>query len=239
MIRRIPSERREVELVETKDISPSVRAFLWRDVAGRAFDFLAGQWMKFFLRDGVERDYSIASPPDGSDRFEIAVTRVVGGEGSASLFSLTVGARLVVLGPNGLFVREDRHRDLPAVYVGTGTGIAPLRAMLRDELARGETAPEVLLFGCRTEADLLYRAEMEALAREHAHFAFEPTLSRPDESWRGRRGYVQAHLAEIAARLGPAHYYVCGLTKMVEDVRATLRSKLGVDRRFIHTERYD
>lgn len=228
-----------MELVETRELSPSVRGFVWRSVDGRPFDFLAGQWMKLYLPGGLERDYSIASPPDGTDRFELAITRVAGGAGSEALFALEPGARITLLGPNGLFVREDRHRDLAAVYVATGTGLAPLRAILHEELARAETTPQVLVFGCRTEADLLYRAELEALARAHTRFRYLPTLSRPPESWRGARGYVQAHLPELVRSLGPAHHYVCGLTKMIDDVRRVLKHDLGVDRRFVHTERYD
>ncbi len=225
--------------METSALSPSVRRFVWRSLDGRAFDFLAGQWMKLYLPGGLERDYSIASAPDGSDRFELAITRVEGGAGSEALFALEPGARLTSLGPNGLFVREERHRDVPAVYVATGTGVAPLRAMLREELARQETPAQILVFGCRTEADLLYRGELEALAARSPRFRYLPTLSRPSEAWTGARGYVQAQLPELARELGPAHYYVCGLTKMIDDVRRALKQELGVDRRFVHTERYD
>lgn len=249
MIRRIPAERRELELVETSALSPSVRRFVWRSVDGRPFDFLAGQWVKLYLPGGLERDYSIASPPrpldaPDADRFELAVTRVDGGPGSAALFALEPGAHVACLGPNGLFVREDRHRDAPAVYVATGTGLAPLRAILLEELARPEPAPQWLVFGCRTEEDLLYRDELEALAQRHPRFRYLPTLSRAPDAWPGRRGYVQAHLVEVARALDalggpPPHYYVCGLTKMIDEVRRTLKETLGVDRRCVHTERYD
>jgi NAD(P)H-flavin reductase len=125
------------------------------------------------------------------------------------------------------------------VYVATGTGIAPLRAMIHEELLRTESSPQVLLFGCRTEDELLYRDELEALARTHARFRYVPTLSRAGEGWSGRTGYVQSHLAAIHAELGPSHHYVCGLTKMIDDVRRTLKDAIGLDRRFVHTERYD
>lgn len=236
--------RRTLELVETSELSPSVRRFVFRTADGSAIDYLAGQWMKLYLHGGLDRDYSIASAPvtegrPGVDRFELAITRVEGGAGSAALFALEPGARVESLGPNGLFVREDRHRDVPAVYVATGTGIAPLRAMLHEELVRPESTPQVLLFGCRTEADLLYRDELEVLARTHPRFRYLPTLSRASEGWQGRTGYVQAHLAALHAELGPAHHYVCGLTKMIDDVRRALKESIGLDRRFVHTERYD
>jgi len=82
-------------------------------------------------------------------------------------------------------------------------------------------------------------AKAEALAARHARFRYLPTLSRASEAWTGRRGYVQTHLPALRHELGDAHLYVCGLSKMIDDVRAVLKTDLGVDRRFIHTERYD
>ena len=86
---------------------------------------------------------------------------------------------------------------------------------------------------------LLYRAEFEALARARARFRFEPCLSRPDAEWRGRTGYVQSQLAELVGECGKPHAYVCGLSDMVNAVRAELKQELGYDRKHIHTERYD
>lgn len=236
--------RRALVLDAIADLSPSVRSFVLRSADGAPIDYLAGQWMKLYLPGGIDRDYSIASSPvpvgePGSDRFELAITRVEGGAGSAALFSLTPGATLDALGPNGLFVREDRHRDVPAIYVATGTGLAPIRAMVHEELRRDEITAQVLVFGCRTEDDLLYRAELEALELAHARFRYLPTLSRGSDAWSGRRGYVQTHLPALCRELGDAHVYVCGLSKMIDDVRAVLKTDLGVDRRFVHTERYD
>lgn len=246
MIRRIPAERRTLELVANTALSPSVRKLVFRTTDERPFDYLAGQWVKLTLPSGLERDYSIASAPcadlthDDARRFELAVTRVEGGAGSTELTGLDVGTRVGCLGPNGLFVREDRHFDVPALYVATGTGLAPLRAMLHEELARtDEGPPQVLLFGARTEADILHREELEALAQRHPRFRYEVTLSQPSSAWTGRRGYVQTHLAELAAPLLPAHFYLCGLSRMVDAVRTLTKESLGVDRRFLHSERYD
>ncbi|MDW8246860.1 MAG: FAD-dependent oxidoreductase [Sandaracinaceae bacterium] len=241
-MKRVSSMRRVVELVEASDLSKRVRRFVFRSVDEKPIDFIAGQWMKLYLAPGIERDYSIASPPPPpgiqSNSFELAVARVDGGQGTEILFSLEPGARIECLGPNGLFIRDERHRNLPAVYVGTGTGIAPLRSMILDELRSPQPTEQWLLFGARSEEDLLYHNEFEELAKSTPHFHYLPTLSQGSPAWQGRRGYVQNHLEEIRERAGEAHYYICGLSQMVEEVRNKLKS-MGVERRFIHTERYD
>jgi NAD(P)H-flavin reductase len=124
--------------------------------------------------------------------------------------------------------------------VGTGTGVTPLRAMIHDELRRAPASGPALtlLFGCRTEHDILYRDELEALAAAHPRFAYRYTLSRPEDGYAGLRGYVQGHLAGYCAD-PRTHVYVCGLSKMVTEVRRILKEEHAYDRKRIHTERYD
>jgi ferredoxin-NADP reductase len=240
-MRRIPSVRRKLVLAEARMLSPTVRELVLRSEDGGALDYLAGQFWKLYLPGGLDRDYSVASAPEAAraDRFAIAVTRVDGGPGSEELHRMEVGAAIEGLGPNGLFVREAAHLALPAIYVGTGTGLAPLRAMLEEELARPDGPEQTLLFGCRTEDEILWRTDLERWAAASPRFRYEVTLSRGPDAWRGRRGWVQLHLAELVAPRLPAHVYVCGLSKMVGDVRRVLKEEIGVDRRLVHSERYD
>jgi NAD(P)H-flavin reductase len=241
-MRRIPPTRRALIVDSARSLSPSVRELVLRTEDRSPIDFLAGQWFKLYLPGGIDRDYSSATAPDPErpDRFAIAVTRVDQGPGSAALHDAQIGDRIESNGPNGLFVREESHRAAAAIYVGTGTGLAPLRAMLTEELERDDAVTsQVLIFGCRTERDLLWRDELAALAARHPRFHFVPTLSKPEAGWHGRRGWVQSHLKEIVPPYLPAHLYVCGLTKMITDVRRVLKEELGIDRRWVHSERYD
>lgn len=232
------------------DLAPTVRGFTLRlDPLEHdaPFAFQAGQFVQLLLPIGeksaespdglVSRDYSIASPPDGN-RVELAVTRVPGGEGSTYLADLRGGETLRANGPHGFFtVGWPMERD--AIFVGTGTGVAPLRAQIRDAFRRGTDRRLTLVEGVRTEADLLWGAEFERLAREHANFRFLPTLSRPTPAWTGLRGYVQLRVRELVARGADVDVYVCGLSRMTEDVRHLLRQELGLPRQRVHTERYD
>lgn len=237
---RPPTERRRFVVRACGDATPTVRHIVLEAEDGQPYAYLPGQWIKLYLPGGLERDYSIASAPDpvARHRIELVVTRVEGGPGSAALHAMPPGTVIESLGPSGLFVREQSHRDHPALYVATGTGLAPLRAMLEDERAQPSGQPQVLLFGARTEADLLFAREL----REEAgagHLRYEPTLSRAGDGWSGRRGYVQAHLRELVPQLPGAHVYVCGLSRMITDVRAVLKQELGLPRQQVHSERYD
>jgi ferredoxin-NADP reductase len=221
-----------------------VRALRFACVDGAPLDYVPGQWLNFDVPtdSGVaRRAYSIASAPSAEhpEQFEIAVTLVDSGSGaSRALHAFALGERCQIDGPHGFFTRE-QARALPAVLVATGTGVCPFRAMLQDELRDADGPRIELLFGCRTEQDILFREELETWARRHERFRLHVTLSRPSLGWLGLSGYVQLHLAQLIDTSNRPHVYVCGLTKMVSEVRRVLKDQLGYDRRLIHSERYD
>ncbi len=231
---------RTATLLAARMLSDDVRE-LTLDV-GEPLAWAPGQWVSLRMPVGdapLSRSYSIASPPRGDGRFELIVTRVPGGAGSGWLHAMQPGDTVEVADPTGFFTLPD-PLAAPALFVATGTGLAPLRAMLLASLARGDAAPVTLLFGVRTAADLLYADELRALEAAHPRFRFCPTLSRADDAWTGRRGYVQGHVPELAAALGEGcEAWVCGLNDMVKAVRAVLKESLGFARQRIHTERYD
>jgi len=238
---------RLAEIVSASALSPSVRSLVLRCVDGQALGHQAGQWVNLDVPvsggGGVtRRAYSVASAPSlqAPDLFEIAVTRVADGAASMALHELPLGTQLPLDGPHGFFTRES-ERDEPVLWVGTGTGLSPLRAMLEEELARGDAGrPRIaLLFGCRTEADVLWGEQLHDWVSEHPRFSLFTTLSRPAPDHFGRSGYVQAHLREVAEVMGRPIVYACGLSRMVQEVRRVLKEELGYDRRRIRTERYD
>ena len=237
------SEMREVVVRQSQMLSPNVRGLTLACADGAPLDYVPGQWVNLELDLGGQRDkraYSIASAPNTRDPscFEIAVTRVDEGLVSRALHDVPDGSVIAMDGPHGFFTREGQT-SAPAWFVGTGTGVCPLRAMLQAELAAGDGPTLGLLFGTRSEPEILYRAEFEALAAAHPRFEFHVTLSRPTEAWTGARGYVQSQLGRlIDARVKP-HVYICGLSDMVSGVRRVLKEELGYDRRSIHSERYD
>lgn len=243
----------EARLVDARPLSPSVRGLTFERVDGAAFAFEAGQWVNLVLplpQGELRRAYSIASPPGASPRFDLAVTHVRTGPGSSYLHAIEPGARLRAEGPQGFFTRPVTGAP-PALFVGTGTGVTPLRSMIGDALAHGEATPLSLLFGVRSENDILYGEELLAIPREHPHMRVEVTLSQPGDAWTGKHGYVQLHVRELYEELakratgaggpqaGAPHVFVCGLERMVGSVREVLRKSMGLPRTSVHSERYD
>lgn len=232
--------------MRTRLLTPRVRELVFERADGAAFEFAAGQWVSLRIRalEGeLHRTYSLASAPDATPRFELAVTLVDAGPGSGALHRLAPGVSVQVTGPQGLFGRDPTATG-PSLFVATGTGVAPLRSMIEAALAAGERRALWVLLGAREETDLVYRAELEARALAHENVRFIATLSRGAGAWTGLRGYVQQHVrglwAELEARgEGAPHAYVCGLERMVGAVRDVLRKEMGVPRRQVHSERYD
>lgn len=214
-------------------------------IDGGALGHVAGQYVDLIVPTSrglaFRRSYSVASGPGATpaDVFEIAVTRVAGGPTSEALHAARPGAIVEVEGPQGGFVRRPEDRFHPALFVATGTGLAPIRAILSAEVREPKGPQLVLLFGCRTPADILWSEELRGWARECPRLELHITLSRPPADWTGRHGYVQKHAPAIAETLRAPRVYVCGLSAMVDDVVAMLLGSTGLPREAIRYEPYD
>ena len=211
------------------------------------FGFVPGQWLSVKANtpagEEITRAYSIASPPSANGRFAFCLNRVQDGFMSNYLCDLGEGSEISFQGPFGDFILRPPLRD--TLFIATGTGIAPFRSMLHALFAQeGQSETSVashqfwLLFGTRYEEDIYYREEFERLAAAHPNFEFLPTLSRGTPDWKGLRGYVQEHVANIVCDRKDMQAYICGLDKMVSANRAFLKS-LGWDRKSIRYEKYD
>jgi len=232
----------KARLLDWKELAPEVHQFRFEVPAVKHLNFTPGQFVCVIEhKEGkaIKRAYSIASPR-GGNQFELCLNRVPNGVVSSWLFGLKPGDEVDIREPVGQFTL--RHPERRSVFIATGTGIAPFRSMLLDHLPR--TQPRItLLFGVRYEEGLLYRDELEALAKEYPSFRFLPTLTRPGPNWEGRVGRVQKHLDEALALASPEQakdvdVYICGLHEMVADIRKELLAR-GFDRKQIISERYD
>jgi len=225
-------------LVGSRELAPEVRNFVFEVSAVDELQFKPGQFVSFEETLGgkkITRAYSIASRPNGN-RFELCLNLVQDGAFSPHLFTMQPGDSLEMLPPLGFFTVRNPAKD--ALFIATGTGIAPFRSMVPDYLNHPEAKQLTLLFGARYENGRYYADEFEALANRSSNFRFWPTLSRPEPSWKGRSGHVQIHLLEAIGDRRDLDVYICGLKAMVDDVRGILKA-LGFDRKQIIFEKYD
>jgi ferredoxin-NADP reductase len=205
-----------------------------------SFDYLPGQFISMEVEINGERcirSYSVASSPHHDNRFDLCLNIVPRGLVSPWLFHLRPGESIEFSGPHGLFTLR-QPLDPVSAFIATGTGIAPIRAMLQYVYQQPNAAEVWLIFGVRKEGDILYRDEFERIARANPNFHFIPTLSRPDPEWSGHVGYVQEQIAKYVPGKAGLHAYICGLKKMVDDVRGQLAS-MGYAPSALSFEKYD
>ncbi len=205
----------------------------------RPFRFEPGQYVTIHLAAGGHRrsrHFSIASLPGDDNRIELCLADWTSDGDAEDGAMPRAGERLELSGPAGSFrLREPVDRDV--LFIATGTGVSPLRPMIHRALAAGGAHRVTFLFGARTEDDILYRAEFEALAAREPRFRFLPTLSRPQPGWPGLSGYVQFHLDRVLAGRKDLDAYVCGLKPMLEAMRPLLTQR-GFAREHVHCEKY-
>lgn len=217
-----------LRLVASRMLAPTVRHLAFVRDDGAPLRFIPGQFIQIhFEHQGaaLRRSYSIATRhgdagnPD--DVIEIAVSYVEGGPATRLLSTLREGETLDASGPYGRFCLHDADSNARYLLIGTGTGVTPYRSMLPVLAGQiRERGLEVaLLFGARSEADLLYAAEFDAFAAAHPAFTFMPCFSREPRLPPGafdRRGYVQDQLESLAPDPTRDIAYLCGNPNMVD-----------------------
>jgi CDP-4-dehydro-6-deoxyglucose reductase len=196
--------------------------------------FIAGQHIEFILPDDVRRNYSIASKPsvDGVTMIEVHIRHVPGGLFSDHMLSKIKERELMKFeGPLGSFCLQ-RESQKPIIMVASGTGFAPLRAMIENafDLKVDQARSITLYWGGRARRDL-YRADLpEAWAAEHPNFRFVPVLSEPtpDCNWTGRTGLVHEAVLADLPDLSGHEVYACGAPVMVDAARRDFTARGGL-----------
>lgn len=204
-------------------VADDVMAVFLRLPAVEEFHYRPGQYLDVMLSEGRRRSFSIASAPADGRLIELHVRRASKSGFTGQLFdSMRSGTLLRIEGPLGQFwFRNESPR--PPLFVGGGTGYAPLRAMLRQLVAAGDRRPVTLYWGARGAPDLYEHAWLEDLQGQRPGFSYRPVLSGPPAvdaaPWTGRRGLVhEAVLADLPDLAG-LDVYASGPPAMVEAIR--------------------
>jgi ferredoxin-NADP reductase len=210
------------------------------DLDGQAFPYAAGQAVAVGVPGGEKRrPYSIASAPEDARRdgcLELLVG--VDAEGRAGPhLPLESGTVVEVDGPLGSFTFPDAPEEQQFVFVAGGTGIAPLRAMLRHVLATRRARRVGVLYSARTPEDFAYERELRALATAGA-IELRQTVTRALETdWAGNRGRIDQTALATLVHDDRTLCFVCGPAAMVDDIPRLLAG-MGVPRERIKIEEW-
>jgi CDP-4-dehydro-6-deoxyglucose reductase len=202
--------------------APDVQLIKLQLPASEKLRFNAGQYIEIIMKDGRRRSYSMANAPHENAALELHIRHLPGGAFTDHVFG--VGATqlkerdiLRLEGPFGsFFLREDSQK--PIVMVASGTGFAPIRAMVEHMAFKDIRRPVTLYWGGRRPRDLYLSDLAQSWAASRPDFRYVPVISDalPEDNWSGRTGFVHQAVLDDIADLSGYQVYACGAPVMVE-----------------------
>ncbi|AVO50304.1 CDP-6-deoxy-delta-3,4-glucoseen reductase [Melaminivora suipulveris] len=198
------------------------------------FRFHAGQYVEFILKDGARRAYSMANAPhtlhSGAPAVQLHVRHMPGGRFTDHVFGAMKEKEILrVEGPFGsFFLREDS--DKPIVLLASGTGFAPVKALIEHMQHRGIARPAVLYWGGRRPRDLYLDAWVRERQAQMPQLRYVPVVSDAlaEDGWTGRTGFVHQAVLDDYADLSGHQVYACGAPVVVDAARATFSAERGL-----------
>jgi len=237
----LPIQQAVVEVVSNEKVTHDMRHLVVQLVEPTALKFFPGQYVDFAVPgQDATRSFSMANTSSmDSGQLEFVIRIYPDGMFSRFLDTeVSVGDRLEITGPFGVFTLRDRP-DADLVFVGGGAGMAPILSLLRSMAARGIDRKATYYYGARGRRDLCFDEELRALEEALPHFRYVPALSEPDDSdeWTGETGLITDVVRRHEGDLAGADAYVCGPPPMVEAALELLPA-LGVDDRRIFYDKF-
>src|SRR5262245_28505546 len=209
-------------------VAPDVMVLQLKLPTNERLQFLAGQYIDILLKDGAaraapgrpalasRRSFSMANPPHADEFLELHL-RNYGGPFSEHVFTHMKERDILRFeGPFGtFFLREEGAKRI--LFLASGTGFAPVKAMIEHALHTGLERPMTLYWGCRVRSDLYMNELAERWHADHG-IRYVPVLSEalPSDDWTGRAGFVHRAVMEDLPDLSEYQVYACGAPAMVE-----------------------
>jgi CDP-4-dehydro-6-deoxyglucose reductase, E3 len=198
--------------------------------ANERLQFLAGQYIEFLLRDGSRRSFSMGNAPHDDELIQLHVRHVVGGQFTDHVFGKMKERDILRFeGPHGtFFLREDSNK--PIIFVASGTGFAPIKAVIEHAFYEGIERPMTLYWGGRRPKDLYMNELAQRWAAEHLGFKYVPVISDalPEDGWSGRSGFVHRAVMQDFPDLSGYQVYACGVPVMVDAARRDFVAQCGL-----------
>ena len=221
-----PIKKMPVRVLSLEKKSDDVMVVKLQLPANDVMQFHAGQYVDFLLRDGDRRSYSMANAPHtlvaGSPAIELHIRHMPGGKFTDHVFGAMKEKEIQrIEGPQGSFyLREDSNK--PIVLLASGTGFAPIKAILEHMQHKGITRPTRLYWGGRRPGDLYLHEWVQVQLAAMPHVTYIPVVSDalPQDAWTGRTGFVHLAVLQDTPNLSGFEVYACGAPIVVDSARA-------------------
>ena len=214
-------------------VAPDVAVLRLQLPANQNLQYRAGQYVEFILRDGARRSYSMANAPDslGSPpAIELHLRHMPGGKFTDHVFTAMKEKDILRMeGPFGSFFLRDESTK-PMILLASGTGFAPIKAIIQQMQHKGLNRPAALYWGCRKKADLYQHEWCLQAAAEMPNLRYVPVLSEPtaDDHWTGRTGFVHQAVMADWPDLSGHQVYACGAPVMVDSAQRDLVARCAL-----------
>ncbi len=230
-----------MHLQKVIDHTENVRELVLTCKEPHNFQFKAGQFVMLHVPQPegkpALRAYSIATDDRDLDGYRLLFKYVENGKASEFVWSLRGDETLQFTGPFGkVFFQEPPTEQI--VFLNTGTGLSQHLSYLQSKKNQYPHLKYRLLFGVRTEQDMYYEDHLNQLKSELQDFKWDFVLSRPQDNWTGKKGYVQNFIEDYDYMNVPTTFYLCGNGGMIKEVKVTLASK-NFDPKKIWVEAFD
>jgi CDP-4-dehydro-6-deoxyglucose reductase len=210
--------------------APDVAIVTLQLPANEALAYRAGQYVEFLLKDGKRRAYSIACAPSLERPLELHIRHLAGGLFTEHVFGAMKERDILRFeGPLGtFFLREES--DKPIVLLASGTGFAPVKALVEHLMHLKSTRPVRLYWGGRRPQDLYMDELCQAWTTTMPDFTYVPVVSDalPEDAWTGRTGFVHAAVMQDIPDLSGYQVYACGAPLMVDAARTEYVAQCGL-----------
>lgn len=217
----LPIKKMPTRVVSMEQRSPDVKVLHLQLPANDSFGYRAGQFVEFILRDGARRSYSMANAPHNGPGIELHIRHMPGGKFTDHVFGAMQEKEILrIEGPYGsFFLREDSIK--PIILLASGTGFAPIKALLEHMQHQGITRSVHLYWGGRRPADLYMDAWVRTQVLSMPNLTYIPVVSDalPGDHWTGRSGFVHRAVLEDFPDLGGHQVYACGAPVVVDSAR--------------------
>ncbi len=215
-----PVKKMPARVSSIEHLAPDVVRVMLQLPAADPLRYRAGQYLQFLLRDGARRSYSMANAPTEAPQVELHLRHMPGGKFTDHVFSAMKEKEIQrIEGPFGSFFLRDDAAQRPMIFLASGTGFAPIKAMLEQMQAQGDARAVTLYWGGRKQQDIyLHDWVMQQCARMPT-LRFIPVLSEADAGWAGRTGFVHHAVMADLPDLSGHVVYACGAPVMVDAAR--------------------